>query len=127
MQVEEQEALQAKITKLERRLKTAETQCQATTKEIWQLEVELERTVARAEEAEQTATRLEKELAEARQAPDTGETEAKLVQLQTRLDEARLNIQLLEEEKDTSDEARRIAEDSLQMAEESLAQLRAEL
>ncbi len=127
MQVEEQEALQAKITKLEKRLKTAETQCQATTKEIWQMEVELERTRERAEEAEQLATRLEKELAEAGQASDSGEAEAKLANLQIRLDEARLNLQLLEEEKETSDEARRIAEEGLQTAEESLAQLRVEL
>ncbi|MBX3171468.1 MAG: EAL domain-containing protein [Candidatus Eremiobacteraeota bacterium] len=127
MQVEEQEALQAKITKLEKRLKTAETQCQATTKEIWQMEVELERARERAEEAEQLAVRLEQELAEARQAPDTEEAEARLVQLQTRLDEARLNLQLLEEEKETSDEARRIAEESLLAAEESLTRLRAEL
>ncbi|MBN9419091.1 hypothetical protein ABS71_22290 [bacterium SCN 62-11] len=124
MQVEEQEALQAKITKLEKRLKTAETQCQATTKEIWQMEVELERTRERAEEAEQLASRLEKELAEAQQAPSSsGETDG----LQALLDEARLNLQLLEEEKETSDEARRIAEESLQSSEESLAQLRSEL
>ena len=127
MQVEEQTALQAKITKLEKRLKTAETQCQATTKEIWQMEVELERTRERADEAEQLASRLEKELAEVQQTPDTSDTEAKLSNLQTRLDEARLNIQLLEAEKDTSDEARRIAEQALQTAEESLAQLRGEL
>ena len=127
MQVEEQTALQAKITKLEKRLKTAETQCQATTKEIWQMEVELERTRERADEAEQLASRLEKELAEVQQTPDSSDTEAKLSNLQTRLDEARLNIQLLEAEKDTSDEARRIAEQALQTAEESLAQLRGEL
>ena len=127
MQVEEQTALQAKITKLEKRLKTAETQCQATTKEIWQMEVELERTRERADEAEQLASRLEKELAEVQQTPDSSDTEAKLSNLQTRLDEARLNIQLLEAEKDTSDEARRIAEEALQTAEESLAQLRGEL
>ena len=127
MQVEEQTALQAKITKLEKRLKTAETQCQATTKEIWQMEVELERTRERADEAEQLPSRLEKELAEVQQTPDTSDTEAKLSNLQTRLDEARLNIQLLEAEKDTSDEARRIAEEALQTAEESLAQLRGEL
>jgi diguanylate cyclase (GGDEF)-like protein len=127
VQVEEQEALQAKIAKLEKRLKTAETQCQATTKEIWQMEVELERTKERAEEAEQLASRLEKELAEAQQSPAAEADDGRLTQLQTRLDEALLNLQLLEEEKETSDEARRIAEDSLQNAEESIAQLRAEL
>ena len=113
MQVEEQEALQAKITKLEKRLKTAESQCQATTKEIWQMEVELEGARERAEQAEQNVARLEKELAEAQQAPDTSEADAQVASLQVKLDEARLNIQLLEDEKETSDEARRIAEESL--------------
>lgn len=128
MQVEEQEALQAKITKLEKRLKAAENQCQATTKEIWQMEVELERVQARAEEAEQLAARLEKDLAEAQaQAPHSGELDAKLALLQVELDQARLDQQLLGEEKQTSDEARRIAEEALAASEESLTQLRSEL
>ncbi len=127
MQVEEQEALQAKITKLEKRLKTAESQCQATTKEIWQMEVELEGARERADQAEQNVARLEKELAEAQQAPDSSEADAEIASLQVKLDEARLNIQLLEDEKETSDEARRIAEEALLAAEQRLAMVRSEL
>ncbi|MFN8609552.1 MAG: EAL domain-containing protein [Vulcanimicrobiota bacterium] len=127
MQVEEQEALQAKITKLEKRLKTAETQCQATTKEIWQMEVELERARERADEAEQNVARLEKQLAEAQQAPASAGSDEEIARLGVKLDEARLNIQLLEEEKETSDEARRIAEEALTAAEERLELLRSEL
>lgn len=127
MQVEEQEALQAKITKLEKRLKTAESQCQATTKEIWQMEVELEGARERAEQAEQNVARLEQELAEAQQGPDSSEADAKITSLQVKLDEARLNIQLLEDEKETSDEARRIAEEALLTAEQRVELLRSEL
>jgi diguanylate cyclase (GGDEF)-like protein len=127
VQVEEQEALQAKITKLEKRLKTAESQCQATTKEIWQMEVELEGARERADQAEQNVARLEKELAEAQQAPDSSEADAEIASLQVKLDEARLNIQLLEDEKETSDEARRIAEEALLAAEQRLAMVRSEL
>jgi len=127
VQVEEQEALQAKITKLEKRLKTAETQCQATTKEIWQMEVELERARERADEAEQNVARLEKQLAEAQQAPASAGSDEEIARLGVKLDEARLNIQLLEEEKETSDEARRIAEEALTAAEERLELLRSEL
>lgn len=59
MQVDEQDALQAKITKLEKRLKAAESQCQATTKEIWQMEVDLGRWEERAKEAEEKLAQLE--------------------------------------------------------------------
>ncbi|MBS2035646.1 EAL domain-containing protein [bacterium] len=123
MQVEEQEALQAKITKLEKRLKTAETQCQATTKEIWQMEVELERARERADEAEQNVARLEKQLAEAQQGPDSSASDA----LQGKLEEARLNVQLLEQEKETADEARRNAEEALTAAEQRIELLNSEL
>ena len=53
MQVEEQDALQAKIAVLEKKLKNAESQCQATTKEIWQMEVDLGRMEERVREAEE--------------------------------------------------------------------------
>lgn len=84
MQVEQQEALQARVVLLEKRLKTAEAQCQATTKEIWQMEVELARMEERVQEAEELAR-----LAQAPAAVDESELQGLRDQLQQALDAER--------------------------------------
>jgi len=84
MQVEQQEALQARVVLLEKRLKTAEAQCQATTKEIWQMEVEMARMEERVQEAEELAR-----VAQAPAAVDESELQALRDQLQQALDAER--------------------------------------
>lgn len=90
MQVEEQDALQARIAVLEKKLKAAESQCQATTKEIWQMEVDLARMEERVREAEE-------QLESARQQPSASATDsAELSTLRQELERTREEREALE-------------------------------
>jgi chromosome segregation ATPase len=53
------EQSKAQVVGLEKRLKNAESQCQATTREIWQMEVELAQWEERAKAAESRVSELE--------------------------------------------------------------------
>jgi len=117
VQVDQQEALQARIAQLEKRLKAAESQCQATTKEIWQMEVDLARMEERAKEAEEKLHALESSSAQANQPAQSSPAVD-----ESALNQLRQAIDLLEEEKATAQEAQRVAEEARRIAEEALVQ-----
>lgn len=124
MQVEQQEALQARVALLEKRLKAAETQCQATTKEIWQMEVELARTQDLLREAEQAlenlpaaadSSALETQLEEALQTA---------AELEQRLKEAQASRNDLEQRLEEALQAEKDLQSTLfQVEEEARSQL----
>lgn len=127
MQVEEQNALQTRIAQLEKRLKTAESQCQATTKEIWQMEVELARMEERVQEAEQRAAEAEAKVSAApaptAQAPSDDGLVAQLEEelnaaqaqeqsLRAQLDQAIDNLRLVQEQLENAEERAQIAQEA---------------
>ncbi|MBT9582803.1 EAL domain-containing protein [bacterium] len=115
MQVEQQEALQARIAQLEKRLKSAESQCQATTKEIWQMEVDLARMEERAQEAEEKVRQAQ--ASPVPQAVNPVALELQFQKAQNALEESQQSLELALEERQVAEEARRIAEDALLLAE----------